>query len=754
MRPVGAGGAWETHRVTGEGVRIAIEDDPVDVLLEEFRGRVATRGAGYTYVLFPSEAYESWRNGELTEEQWRAADWCASITDQRCKEFKVSTAEEGERAVRREIERTGRYPVGGREVWFVGVENASILGAWRYVPSPREKDPSGAFIRTHGTRVASTAAGTRYGVAPGAEIVPSALTLGENSWYDAGFRQFSDNLFQTIFRDSGILSSSFIREFDDDLAQNVREYYANADVINQSYAIPSWSNRNLRNQVTDRARFWGRIDEHLPATASALRQLGVRETDKTFVVTAAGNDSDWAGDRTLPAPTAVRAVFYPELRGLAFAVAALAPNGRIAEYSNLCGWLPSSGRGAWDPRSHGRHYCLTAPGTVNASDVGRDDGSVYPVRGVSGTSFAAPIVSGGLALMKERFRGQLTPREIGLRMVNTANNRGVYADYRTYGAGVLDLEAAMNPVGATTTGAPGRTALSARTQVATPAAWGDVGGRVGGTEFASFDEWNAPFWSDLGSRFTAFGGNGWAPPEPGDGGVTEQELLAPHLAWSAVPPDDEPWFGKEQEWRFTFGARKAGRHALDTFGLSTKAFGSPLRFGLVYEGRTNQGAEPSGAFGERASSALAFVSREHGADLGDGPFSLEASWMIGAGRADYPDHAMLQAGGSLYSAGETALVHEGGGARTRLAVSQPLRAESGTGTLTFPVGRTLEGEWLYRSRRFDLAPEGRELRLSLRHDRSLGRKGAVALEVGRRVDAGHTPGREANFAGMGYGLRW
>ena len=93
------------------------------------------------------------------------------------------------------------------------------------------------------------------------------------------------------------------------------------------------------------------------------------------------------------------------------------------------------------------------------------------------------------------------------------------------------------------------------------------------------------------------------------------------------------------------------------------------------------------------------------------------------------------------------------GTKTRLAVSQPLRAESGKGSFTFPTGRTKGGERLYRTERFELAPDARELRFTLRQDRDLP-GGRLAVEAGLAVDAGHVAGREQAFAGLGYRLEW
>ena len=86
---------------------------------------------------------------------------------------------------------------------------------------------------------------------------------------------------------------------------------------------------------------------------------------------------------------AVAPLFEPELLGKWLVVGALDRNGRIADFSNGCG--------------EARNWCLFAPGTDLS--VGTDS------RGnLNGTSFAAPMASGALAVLKSRLPGM--PMEV------------------------------------------------------------------------------------------------------------------------------------------------------------------------------------------------------------------------------------------------------------------------------------------------------------------------------------------------------
>ena len=66
--------------------------------------------------------------------------------------------------------------------------------------------------------------------------------------------------------------------------------------------------------------------------------------------------------------------------------------------------------------------------------------------GSVGTSFAAPLVSGSLALLKQLFP-TVGNYELVNRLLVTANKTGIYADSSIYGQGLLDLNSATRPVG-------------------------------------------------------------------------------------------------------------------------------------------------------------------------------------------------------------------------------------------------------------------------------------------------------------------
>ena len=127
----------------------------------------------------------------------------------------------------------------------------------------------------------------------------------------------------------------------------------------------------------------------------------------------------------------------------------------------------------------------------------------------SGTSFAAPIVSGALALMKSYFMlgtdcgaGEecgLGSHELTERILATADRRGIYADASIYGSGLLDLKNALTPqgelrllLGRSVTDSASH--LLSQSGLRPGAALGDSAWRaLGGVRLAAFDEMNAPF---------------------------------------------------------------------------------------------------------------------------------------------------------------------------------------------------------------------------------------------------------------------
>ena len=147
------------------------------------------------------------------------------------------------------------------------------------------------------------------------------------------------------------------------------------------------------------------------------------------VIVAAGNDNGPVG--------------YPAACPSSIAVTATTLLGQPAPYAN-----------------HGPQLAIAAPGGDTSADVDHDgepDGilqyTVIDGRGgyyfFSGTSMAAPHVAGTAALLLQ-VNPKLTPAQVRSTLTSTAVDLGAPGPDATYGAGLLDIAAAVASVGGTT----------------------------------------------------------------------------------------------------------------------------------------------------------------------------------------------------------------------------------------------------------------------------------------------------------------
>ena len=133
----------------------------------------------------------------------------------------------------------------------------------------------------------------------------------------------------------------------------------------------------------------------------------------------------------------------PDLAGKWLTVVALNENDAITSYSNGCGVA--------------KNYCISAPGgelnfgrdvgiysTVNQGDSSETGDYAYK----QGTSMAAPVVSGTIAILKEQFPN-LTPSQLVDLLISTATDLGAAGVDEVYGVGKINLGSAATPQGGT-----------------------------------------------------------------------------------------------------------------------------------------------------------------------------------------------------------------------------------------------------------------------------------------------------------------
>ena len=275
-----------------------------------------------------------------------------------------------------------------------------------------------------------------------------------------------------------------------------------ATAVNASFGLPG----NIEDFDAEALR------ERFPHVIEAIAQADTPDGARTIYVWAAGNSNgEVDADGSVVSATSVDItaglpVRIPELRGHSLAVVATDRQGRIAEFSSRCGIAKA--------------FCLAAPGvgiTGPVPELYCADGTAecYLSLEESGTSSAAPFVTGGIGLLAEHYRNQLGNDEVVERLLATADKTGEYADSDIYGQGFLDLDAATRPVGGTRMLAgrslSGPSAPSAISMFHPGGAYGDSLARgLASREVASFDDLDAPFFRPLGdylgsSRSAAFG---------------------------------------------------------------------------------------------------------------------------------------------------------------------------------------------------------------------------------------------------------
>ena len=618
---------------------------------------------------------------------------------------------------------------------------------------------------SHGTAVASILAGEdipgyphdAQGVAWGADLVVFAIPLGE-----------APELYDPIRIDELPETAEYFAEtFEEILAWRFGS--ERVEFLNLSLGV-SGIIENYGDEI---------VEEPFAPLLPVLLQEGAEE--KVVFVWAGGNAHGTACD--LPIPQCVDgaveassidllpglAVHFPELQETTVAVVAIRPDGEIADFSNRCGIAAE--------------YCLAAPGDgVRFSYFGPDGGG-EAVRGIAeggGTSFAAPMVTGGLAVMKQHFRGQLSNTDLLARLLETADRSGIYAEATIYGRGLMDLGAATSPVGAQTV-AMGDHVESAG------AALQDTGLQLGfalgdalvpaleGHQIAAFDTLGAPFWYDVDSmvsmaagpslhdRFLDFQQVSLSASDSSAASAVRLPILEArgeahgalpglYLAKSGVSPAASGHFGLARHSVVASLPVTTDLSAtlLTTEGLARQepASGAELtwrapeapiglRAGWMGERQTLLGSEADGAFGGLVAHAV-FAGLEAGTDLG--------SWRLG-GTAEIGTVNAQARGGVFRDISSLATStfalhatrHHEDGSALRVSLSQPLRVESGRAFLALPSGRTTAGRVIRSTLAAEVEPGGRQVDLTLQWQQPLT---LGALRLGATVS--HEPGHREN----------
>ena len=292
-------------------------------------------------------------------------------------------------------------------------------------------------------------------------------------------------------------------------------------------------------------------------------------------------------------------------------------------------------------------------------------------------------------------------------------------------------------------------------------------------EIAAFDSLGAPFWFSAGS-FTL----------PGEGpslAARLQQFLAPSVeptipeTWqvdfqNAAPAleaghlalthgADRLWFHGPQGLSATLFQRPADYDQSPLAGLAvswnpTTLPALSLAAGYLQEQEELLGSQGSGAFGELSGHTL-FLSAELDTTTHQG-WELSAQGELGMVTPAVARSQFINDISTLTSSAFRLQAHKpfSNGSAFRLALSQPLRVESGAAALSLPTGRTKDGLVVGTDLSAPLSPSGRQLDLTAQLDLPL-LGGDLSLAATHSRQPQHQQGAEGQWTFFtGYRATW
>ena len=679
--------------------------------------------------------------------------------------------------------------------------------------NPRSDDAIG-----HGTLVAGIIAANRdgtlvssginmHGVAFDAGILAYEIPLGSGSGpYDPL------DVEQINFSDDNYFANRF-----NTMADQV-------DIINLSFGFSGVVTSYTAAQV----------ESAFGLTIDALAQQNKSRSERSIFVFSAGNawneidDEGNTVDADSPELMPGLPYLFPELKDHMLAVAAVDDKGEIAFYSNRCGVAAD--------------YCLVAPGGGDGNGNGNvetderiwgptppDSGAeagVHYYGGAIGTSFAAPVVSGSLALLKQMFP-TVGNHELAARLLTTANKTGIYSDSSIYGQGLLDLDAATRPVGALGVASghslnSGLSDIGANTISVSGAGLGNsLVSALQGHTMALFDQQGFPFLSDAsqlvqqslplsavsrlqhheqqlsnGTRLQ-LGKSSSLMTNPGSGLQSDYLALqfgsrpnayADHqntidrfmginanpgwffgvYADAFVTPDQSrddssftaPWLSFARNGWSSGGAMDLGlgklrigmfegsqfknsatddlltghsehhsNGSLLEYALWSPAFSLNFQRGFISEDDSFLGASFGQNLGQLKNSGTEFFGL-------NGHVQLNSNWQgifavyLGTTESGLGGNGLVENSGlfnldnsvnsNSWSLGLNSSPDWQTDDRLSISLHQPLRVQSGQGSLQLATGRTTDRQVIYETVNFDLQPQGREQQLELLYQFKLG----------------------------------
>lgn len=562
----------------------------------------------------------------------------------------------------------------------------------------------------HGTSVASVAAGNSanfVGTAPGASI-----------------------LFGTYATDQDLSDLGFLA-----ISQG-------AVAWNNSWGFPSL---RLNQSDFDLVFNYGPAGQTYFASLAAFASQGV-------VVFAASNDS--LADATLMEG-------LPYLRPGLEAGWIAAVNGVPTMSGNTVTDVHLVSNACWQAA----RWCLVADGTWTAATGG---GSAYAP--TTGSSFAAPQISGALALLSQAFP-TLSPHDLRVRLLASAEDdfftpdatvqlaTGFNKGYSViYGHGFLDIEAALRPIGATSLSlAEGGTVSTEAAALRTGAAFGDaVEVSLTGTDVAVRDALSAPFAMSAGALTSG------ARPGPQAGKLLAKSLRGNMAAERTATPSamtdsfaafDGPVLAMSAPDGEASAAVLLSQGGSGSAGLSVSraVTDGPTRVDLGVKVARDDGQLTS-LDGDNAAM-MASITLGLTQDLGNGAF-LAMSGEVGVtdlgGSTVFGNTGSARFDALKVTAGRSDFLTKGD--RISVGIGLPVAIASGETVLNLPVVR--EGAAAFERVALDLAPEARQIDLDLTYQAELSKGLEMKLSLIQSENYGNRAGESDTSGALAFAFRF
>ncbi|HEV7436145.1 MAG TPA: S8 family peptidase [Pseudorhizobium sp.] len=463
-------------------------------------------------------------------------------------------------------------------------------------------------------------------------------------------------------------------------------------------------------------------------------------------------------------------------------------------------------------------FCMAGDGTTRAASATSD--TSYSAG--TGTSYVAPQIAGTVALLAEAFP-DLTPEEWTKRLLASADNswfsklgvpvngtsdfgNGVsHAFSEEWGHGVLDIAAALSPIGSVSYLSGDHVLTSDRTSltemtVAPSQSFGDgIEKALAGTQVAVFDALNRSY-NVEGSQLVETSSSSMLPdlmqwvavppshalPRPGlllseDTYAATASLSVAADATGIFETSPAPAWHSQSSVLSLVGENVAAisSHKLGPFAVTAVGFAGEgthdEQLGSVAGGGINVaiGGASRVSFGASyLDDQESLLGMERSAAFAGGAGSKVATFHAGLNHQLAPDlelfgrfeHGTARASGGTagligsisdlnFSAFQVG-VRIGNVVKEQdsisFSVAQPLRIESGAMKLNMATGRNAGGEIQQRQMATDVEPTGRELDFGLDYNIPIG-DGHLRLGLQYRADAGHVP--DASATGLAAGFR-